>query len=424
MAYMKKSKMSQAYDVIVVGGGAAGMFSAATAASCGSRVLLLEKTKRYGWKLSITGKGRCNVTNNCTPDEVLKNIPTNPRFLYSSLWAFPPEKAMETFERLGVPLKTERGQRVFPVSDRAGDVVDALIRYMDETGVEYRRGDVTEILTEEGHVSGVKVDGRVIPGKSVILATGGKSYPNTGSNGDGYLMAEALGHTVSPISGSLVPLEIAGGECRNLAGLSLRNVGLTLWGKQKKPVYRDFGEALFMHYGLSGPVILSASAHMDDQKGPYVLEFDLKPALDEKKLDARLLRDFEERKNEKLYDGLRGLLPAQMVPLILARCQLSAARPVNSVTREERRRILETVKHLKFSVAGKRPVEEAIITHGGVKVSQVDPGTMESKLIPGLFFAGEILDLDAYTGGFNLQIAWATAYAAGRNCGNFTESVV
>ncbi len=237
-------------------------------------------------------------------------------------------------------------------------------------------------------------------------------------------MAEALGHTVSPISGSLVPLEIAGGECRNLAGLSLRNVGLTLWGKQKKPVYRDFGEALFMHYGLSGPVILSASAHMDDQKGPYVLEFDLKPALDEKKLDARLLRDFEERKNEKLYDGLRGLLPAQMVPLILARCQLSAARPVNSVTREERRRILETVKHLKFSVAGKRPVEEAIITHGGVKVSQVDPGTMESKLIPGLFFAGEILDLDAYTGGFNLQIAWATAYAAGRNCGNFTESVV
>lgn len=424
MVYMKKLKTSQVYDVIVVGGGAAGLFSAATAASCGKRVLLLEKTKRYGWKLSITGKGRCNVTNDCAPEEVLKNIPTNPRFLYSSLWAFPPEKTMETFQTLGVPLKTERGQRVFPVSDQAGDVVSALIRYTEKTGVVRRQETVVELLIEDGRISGVSTEHGVFYGNSVILATGGMSYPNTGSTGDGYKMAAKLGHTIMPISGSLVPLEISGGECRYLAGLSLKNVGLSLWGKGKKPVYRDFGEALFMNYGLSGPVILSASAHMDEKKGPYELEFDLKPALDEGKLDARLLRDFEQRKNEKLYDGLRGVLPAQLIPVILNRCKLSSDRPVHSITREERRNIRDTMKHLRFSVAGKRPVEEAIITHGGVKVSEVDPATMESKLVHGLFFAGEILDMDAYTGGFNLQIAWSTAYAAGRSCGNSAENVL
>lgn len=417
-ASTKKLKMSPAYDVIVVGGGAAGLFSAATAASFGARVLLLEKTKRYGWKLSITGKGRCNVCSDSTPEEVLKNIPTNPRFLYSSLWAFPPEKVMETFEMLGVPLKTERGQRVFPVSDKAGDVVDALIRNCDRNGVERRRAAALEILTENDVVSGVITDAGKFYAPRVILATGGMSYPNTGSTGDGYEMAKKLGHTVTPICGSLVPLEISGGECRLMAGLSLRNVGLTLWGKKKKPIYKDFGEALFMNYGLSGPIILSASAHMDHKNGPYVLELDLKPALDEKKLDARLLRDFEERKNEKIYDGLRGVLPAQMIPVILDRCEIPTSQMVNSITKEQRRRILETIKGMRFTVSGKRPVEEAIITHGGIKVSEVDPGTMESKLVPGLYFAGEILDLDAYTGGFNLQIAWSTAYAAGSSCGN------
>jgi hypothetical protein len=416
--------MSQVYDVIVVGGGAAGMFSAATAASFGKKVLLLEKTPRFGWKLSITGKGRCNVTNDCGPEEVLKNIPTNARFLYSSLWGFPPEETKALFERLGVPLKTERGQRVFPVSDKAGDIVSALLRYMDKTGVIRKRGTVTELLTENGSISGVRTEKETYRAAKVILATGGKSYPNTGSTGDGYRMAERLGHTVTPISGSLVPLEILGGECRKMAGLSLRNVGLKLYGKKKKPVYSDFGEALFMNYGLSGPIILSASAHMDEKNGPYALELDLKPALDEKKLEARLLRDFEERKNERIYEGLRGLLPGPLVPVILDRCEIPTDCPVNSVTREQRRRILETVKGLRFSVAGKRPVEEAIITHGGVQVSQVNPSTMESKLVPGLYFAGEILDCDAYTGGFNLQIAWSTAYAAGTSCGNLQETVL
>lgn len=424
MVSMKKSKISQGYDLIVVGGGAAGMFSAATAASFGSRVLLLEKTQRYGWKLSITGKGRCNVTNDCTPEEVLKNIPTNPRFLYSSLWGFSPEDVKAKFEALGVPLKTERGQRVFPVSDRAGDIVEALLRYMDDIGVEHRRGKVTELLVENGSACGVRVGDETFFSSSVILATGGMSYPNTGSTGDGYELAKKLGHTVTPISGSLVPLEILGGECRILAGLSLRNVGLTLWGKKKKPIYRDFGEALFMNYGLSGPTILSASAHMDEKNGPYVVELDLKPALDEKKLDARLLRDFEERKNDKIYDGLRGVLPPQLIPVILDRCQIPTGQSVNSITKEQRTRILNTMKHLRFQVAGKRPVEEAIITHGGVKVSEVNPATMESKLVPGLYFAGEILDMDAYTGGFNLQIAWSTAFAAGTSCGNSENNML
>lgn len=423
-AYMKKWKMSQAYDVIVIGGGAAGMFSAATAASCGKRVLLLEKMKRYGWKLSITGKGRCNVTNDCDPEEILRNVPVNSRFLYSSLWVFPPAKVKETFEGIGVPLKTERGQRVFPVSDRAGDVVDALIQYMDKNGVHRIQACAEELLTEDGQITGVRTREKCYYAPSVILATGGMSYPNTGSTGDGYTMAQKVGHSVTAISGSLVPVEITGGECRSLGGLSLRNVGLTLWGKGKKPVYTDFGEALFMNYGLSGPIILSASAHMDEKKGPYVLELDLKPALDEKKLDARLLRDFEQRKNERLYDGLRGILPAKMIPVILNRCDLSAARAVNSITKEERRKILETVKHLKFRVAGKRPVEEAIITRGGICVSEVNPSTMESKLMKGLYFAGEILDVDAYTGGFNLQIAWATAYVAGRSSGNFEDDML
>lgn len=331
---------------------------------------------------------------------------------------------METFENLGVPLKTERGQRVFPVSDQAGDVVSALVQYMEKTGVTRRQETVVELLTEDGKITGVRTQRGSFFGSSVILATGGMSYPNTGSTGDGHAMAERLGHTVTPISGSLVPLEISGGECRSMAGLSLRNVGLSLWGKGKKPVYKDFGEALFMNYGLSGPIILSASAHMDDRKGPYELEFDLKPALDEGKLDARLLRDFEQRKNDKLFDGVRGVLPAQLIPVILNRCGLSSARPVNSITREERRKLRDTIKHLRFSVAGKRPVEEAIITHGGVKVSEVDPATMESKLVHGLYFAGEILDMDAYTGGFNLQIAWSTAYAAGRSSGKSERNML
>ena len=413
-----------AYDVIVIGGGAAGMFSAATAAFAGSRVLLLEKTERYGWKLSITGKGRCNVTNHCTPGAVLENVPRNPRFLYSVMDAFPPERAERAFEAMGVPLKTERGNRVFPVSDRAGDVVAALRAYMKKAGVQCRNEAAEGLILKDGAIAGVKTPRGEYEARQVILATGGLSYPQTGSTGDGYRLAEEAGHTIVPTEGSLVPLEIAGGECRRMAGLSLRNIGMRLWGKGKKPVYEDFGEAMFMSYGLSGPTILSASAHMDGKKGPYTVALDLKPALDEKKLDARLLRDFSERRNDSIYEGLRGLLPAQLIPVILDRCQIPTNTPVHEITRPQRRAILETMKDFRLPVAGKRPVSEAIITRGGVKVSEVDPKTMESKKCPGLYFAGEILDVDAYTGGFNLQIAWATAFAAGTSCGKTGKTVV
>lgn len=417
MECMRKS-MNNQFDLIVIGGGAAGMFSAAIAAKRLNNVLLLEKNARPGRKLRITGKGRCNVTANVDVETVVKNIPTGGRFLYSALNKFSPADAIAWFESQGLPLKTERGDRVFPVSDDAEDVVDTLDKAMKSAGVLRKTATVTEILVNDGAVIGVKTAEASYYSSRVILATGGMSYPATGSTGDGYRMAGELGHTVTELSGSLVPLEISGGECRKMAGLSLRNISMKMYGKKKKPVYQDFGEALFMNYGLSGPVILSASAHMKEKDGPYSLVIDLKPALDEKKLDLRLLRDFEERKNDNIYDGLRGVLPAQMIPVILERCDLSSKLYVRDVTKEQRRAILETIKGLRFGVVGKRPVEEAIITHGGVKLSEVDPGTMESKLVKGLYFAGEILDCDAYTGGFNLQIAWSTAFVAATSCGN------
>ena len=409
--------MGSKYDLIVVGGGAAGMFSAGTAASSLGRVLLLERNRDLGRKLRITGKGRCNVCNDCAPEEVLKNVPTGGRFLYSSVWGFPPAAVKEFVEFIGVPLKTERGNRVFPVSDRAQDVVSALGDWVSRQGVEVRRARARELLLRDGRIAGVRTDSGTYEARRVILATGGLSYPATGSTGDGYRMAEAAGHTVTPCSGSLVPLEVEGG-CRTLSGLSLRNTALTLWGSGKKPVYRDFGELLFMDYGLSGPTVLSASAHMDGMGGPYAVELDLKPALVDGKLDARLLRDFAERKNETVYTGLRGLLPAQLIPLVLDRAEIPASTLIHDVTKGQRREILHQLKHLRFSITGKRPVAEAIVTHGGVKLGEVNPATMESKLCPGLYFAGEILDCDAYTGGFNLQIAWSTAYAAGTSCSN------
>lgn len=414
---MKKWMMGSEFDLIVVGGGAAGMFSAGTAAGFPGRVLLLERNRDLGKKLRITGKGRCNVTSDCQPEDVLKNVPTGSRFLYSSIWGFPPSAAKEFFEAIGVPLKTERGSRVFPVSDRAGDVVAALEAWVRRQGVRIVHDRVRELVIRDGKLCGVRAEGETYYAPRVILATGGMSYPATGSTGDGYRLAEQAGHTVVAPSGSLVPLEVEGG-CRTMAGLSLRNTGVTLWGSKKKPVYRDFGELLFMNYGLSGPTILSCSTHMDEKNGPYTVELDLKPALDEGKLDARLLRDFEARKNEGIYEGLRGLLPAQLVPVILDRCGIPTSRAVHGITRQERREILQQIKRLRFSVVGKRPVEEAIVTHGGVKLSEVNPTTMESKKLPGLYFAGEILDCDAYTGGFNLQIAWSTACAAGTSCGN------
>ena len=406
------------YDVIVIGGGAAGMFAAIQAGYQGARVLLLEPNDRLGKKLYITGKGRCNLTNNCTWQEVLKNVPHNSRFLYSALSGFTPEDAMTFFESLGCEVKTERGNRVFPVSDKSSSVIRALETALGYAGVEIRRLRAREILTEQGRAVGVKTDAGSFVAPSVILATGGCSYPATGSTGDGYRMAARLGHEIVPPVGSLVPLTERGGDCARMQGLSLRNVQIRLLCGGKT-VHQEFGELLFTHFGLSGPVILSASAHMQTGQD-YEISIDLKPALDEKTLDARILRDFAQQQNRSFENALGGLYPKTMIPVIVSRSGIPGAQKVNAVTKAQRQALLLLTKDFRIPIAGRRPVEEAIITHGGVNVKQVDPKTMQSKLVPGLFFAGELLDVDAYTGGFNLQIAWATGYAAGTAAAQLT----
>lgn len=400
-------------DGIVIGGGPAGMFAAITAARRGQKVVLLERNDRLGRKLLITGKGRCNVTNNCTVDEVLKNVPRNGRFLYSAMNAFPPEKIMAFFEENGCALKTERGNRVFPVSDKSQSVLEALQKAMRRAGVEVRTGRVREILTENGAVTGVRTEGETISCNWVILATGGMSYPATGSTGDGYAMAQALGHTVVPATGSLVPLETAGEDCQQMQGLALRNVDVKLLDSKGKKLFSDFGELLFTHFGVSGPTVLSASAHLKGEGCRLVI--DLKPALEEQKLDSRILRDLELYKNRSMENALTDLLPRSMIPVMLRRCGIDGEMQANSLTKQQRRALVEQLKGFDLTITGKRPVAEAIITSGGVKVSEIDPKTMQSKKTAGLYFAGEVIDCDAYTGGFNLQIAWATAYAAGMN---------
>ena len=401
------------HDLIVVGGGPAGMFAAITAARKGAKVLLLEKNDRLGKKLLITGKGRCNVTNDCPAEEVLRNTPRNGRFLYSAMTAFPPESTKQFFENQGCPLKTERGNRVFPQSDRSASILDSLKKALTDQGVTVKTGRVRQILTLEGAVSGVRTDGDEYTAPSVILATGGASYPATGSTGDGYAMAQKLGHRVIPAQGSLVPLETAGEDCRRMQGLSLRNVGVRLLDARGKVLYRDFGELLFTHFGVSGPTVLSASCHLKGEGCCLVI--DLKPALEEGKLDARILRDLELYQNRTMENALTDLLPRSMIPVVLDRLEIDPAMQANSLTKEKRRALVGLLKAFRVEITGKRPVAEAIITSGGVKVSEIDPKTMESKLVPGLFFAGEVIDCDAYTGGFNLQIAWATAFAAGRS---------
>ena len=396
-------------DGIVIGGGPAGMFAAITAAEQGKKVLLLEKNNRLGKKLLITGKGRCNVTNHCTGQEVLQNTPRNGRFLFSAMAAFPPEKTYAYFESHGCPLKVERGNRVFPVSDRSQSVLDCLQNELRRLHVTVSEERVTEILTAEGRVTGVRTDRGSHEAGWVILATGGVSYPATGSTGDGYRMAEALGHTIVPQEGSLVPLE-AEEDCKQMQGLSLRNVGVKLLGAKGKVLYQDFGELLFTHFGVSGPTVLSASCHMKGEGCRLLL--DLKPALDEAKLDARILRDLEMYQNRAMENALTDLLPRSMIPVVLRRLEIAPDMQANSLTKQKRRALVELLKAFPVEILGKRPVSEAIITSGGVKVSEINPKTMESKLVPGLYFAGEIIDCDAYTGGFNLQIAWATAYAA------------
>ena len=406
--------MTRSSNIVVAGGGAAGMMAALTAARAGADVLLLEPNEKVGRKLYITGKGRCNVTNNCTRDELLSSVPRNGRFLYSAFHRFSPQDTMAFFEDLGVPLKTERGNRVFPCSDRAADIVDALFFALRREGVELRRDRVTGLRAENGTLAGITTEnGELRDMRGLILATGGASYPRTGSTGDGYRLARDVGHTIVPIRGSLVPLESKDPCCARLQGLSLRNVELRVKDHKNKTVFREQGELLFTHFGLSGPLVLSASAHMDFTKAQYTAHIDLKPALDEQKLDARLLRDFAERANQNYGSALGALAPRSLIPVLAERTGIPEDVKVRDIRREQRRRLLETLKDFAVPLSGPRPVEEAVVTSGGVAVGEVDPKTMESKKVRGLYFAGEVLDVDGYTGGFNLQIAWSTGYAAG-----------
>lgn len=401
------------YDVIVIGGGPAGMFAAITAAQDGNSVLLLERNDRLGKKLLITGKGRCNVTNHCTAREVLENTPRNGRFLFSAMESFPPDRIYAFFEDNGCPLKTERGNRVFPVSDRSQSVLECLVKLIRKYRISVQTGRVTEIRLDNGAVSEVCTKDHTYGAKAVILATGGLSYPTTGSTGDGYSIAQALGHTIIEPEGSLVPLETAGTDCQDMQGLSLRNVAVKLLDQKGKLLYKDFGELLFTHFGVSGPTALSASAHLKGQGCKLLI--DLKPALEPQKLHERIIRDLDQYRNRSMENALTDLLPRSMIPVVLRKLNIPPQLQANSLKKEQRRGLTELLKAFPVEITGKRPVAEAIITSGGIKVSEIDPKTMESKLIPGLFFAGEIIDCDAYTGGFNLQIAWATAYAAGSN---------
>ena len=403
--------------IIVIGGGAAGMMAAISAAEGGASVTLLEPNERLGKKLNITGKGRCNVTNDSDMAGLLANVPRNGKFLYSAFSRFDGRDAMTFFEGLGVPLKVERGGRVFPVSDRSFDISAALERRLRALRVTVLRRRALSVRTDGGAVSGVETEEGELPAEAVILATGGVSYPATGSTGDGHRMAAQAGHTVTPLSGSLVPLEgviVPGIPCGRLQGLSLRNVGLSVFESGKK-IYTDFGELLFTHFGVSGPLVLSASAHMRRfDKKTYRLEIDLKPALDAAQLDRRLLSDFAKYANHDFRNALDDLLPQKLIPVVVALSGVPEREKVHDLTREQRQALAQILKHFPVEITGPRPAADAIVTSGGVKVSEIDPNTMGSKLVKGLYFAGELIDTDAYTGGFNLQIAWATGRAAGQ----------
>lgn len=392
------------------------MMAAIAAARRGRDVLLLEHEKFCGKKLRITGKGRCNVCNACDERTFLQNVPGNAKFLYSALSRFSPADAMAFFENLGVPLKTERGNRVFPVSDNAHDIARALEREMKRVGVRVRCEEAQSVCTENGAVCAVRTKDGVIECQSALIATGGMSYPLTGSTGDGYRMARALGHTVTPLRPSLVPLESDDPDCMEMQGFSLKNVTLTLFNKDGAPLYSELGEMMFTHFGVTGPLVLSASAHMRaPEDAPYRLEIDLKPGLDVKKLDARILRDFEKYRNRDFANALCDLTGKAMIPVLVRKSGIPGDTKVNAVTREQRQALVRLFKAFPVSLTGTRPIAEAIVTSGGVSLKEIDPRTMRSKLVDGLFFAGEVLDLDAYTGGFNLQIAWSTGRLAGEN---------
>lgn len=399
-------------DAVVIGGGAAGMMCSLVAAQRGLDVILLEPNKTLGRKLRITGKGRCNVTNNCDIKDFLTNIPGDGRFLYSALNRLSPRETMQFFESLGLPLKTERGNRVFPVSDNANDVAGTLARNLERSGVRHIRESAKHIITENGEVTGVKTDSGVISCRAAVICTGGLSYPLTGSTGAGYKMARELGHSIAPCRPSLVPLESDDEYCAQMQGFSLKNVTLSAY-ENDKLIFRELGEMLFTHFGVSGPLVLSASSHMRNfGSAKYRLCIDLKPALDEKKLDARLLRDFEKYANRDFANSLCDLAGKTMIPVLVELSGIPAEEKVNSITRQQRHDLLRLFKEFSISISGPRPIDEAIVTSGGVLTKEINPRTMESKLVSGLYFAGEVMDIDAYTGGFNLQIAWSTAYVA------------
>lgn len=402
--------------VIVIGGGAAGMMAAIAAAEHGHHVLLSEKNEKLGKKIYITGKGRCNVTNACEMDKLFENMVSNPKFMYSAFYDYTNMQVMELLREAGCPLKTERGERVFPVSGHSSDVIAALERTLRQRGVDIRlHTEVRNIRTENGHVTGVTLsDGSKPEADAVVVAAGGLSYPATGSTGDGYRMAQELGHTVKECSPALVPMEIREEWCRQLQGLSLKNVTLTMLCGGKR-IYEGFGEMLFTHFGISGPLVLSASSFYGrcKDKSQVSVEIDLKPALSEEQLDKRILRDFEQNPNKQFKNVIGSLYPARLVPVMIALSGIDSDKQIHEITREERKTLLKVTKHLTMQVDGLRDFNEAVITQGGIRVKEINPSTMESKLVSGLYFAGEILDLDALTGGFNLQIAWSTGHLAG-----------
>lgn len=402
--------------VVIIGAGPAGMTAAYSASQNGVDVVLVEKNERVGRKLLITGKGRCNITNNCEVEELIANVNTNGKFLYSAFYTFTNDSVMEMFESLGVRLKTERGNRVFPESDRAMDVVDAMARLIKRKNIKLVTGKtVKDIKEKNGKVESVVLsDGKEIKADAVIIATGGASYQRTGSTGDGYRLAEKLGHKITPLKPSLIGLEIQEDFVHKLKGLSLRNVAINVYGKKNKKIYDDFGEMEFTDYGVDGPIIKSASCIMRDlSKESYKISLDLKPALDHEKLDKRVQRDFQKYINKRFENSLSDLLPSKMIPVVVELSGIDPATPVNSITKEERRNLVNTIKNMEMHVKRYRPMEEAIVTSGGVKTSEINSSTMESKLVEGLYFAGEVIDVDAYTGGFNLQIAFSTGYLAG-----------
>jgi predicted Rossmann fold flavoprotein len=402
--------------IVIVGGGPAGLIAAGTAAANGNEVILYEKNKYLGKKLRITGKGRCNVTNRCSREDLLSNVTQNSAFLYGAFSRFDSEDTIHFFEGLGVPLKTERGNRVFPESDKAEDIVNALVRYCRMNGVSIRHDAVTGLKIEEGQVCGILTgDHKTVMADSVILATGGKSYPLTGSTGDGYRFAQTAGHTITQLTPSLVPLNAKGDICQRMQGLSLKNIEVRLFDQEGNMIFSDFGEMLFTHFGVSGPVILSASAHMRKQDAcfGYRLEIDLKPGLDEDTLDRRLIRDFEKFSKKNFINALDDLLPQKMIPIVVELAQIDGQKKASTINRQERMALLHILKAFPIEIDSMRSIDEAIVTSGGIACNEINPKTMESKLVKGLHFAGELIDVDAYTGGFNLQIAFSTGYLAG-----------